>query len=145
MFRGLNAFKREMKDFSHDVPRGGLKAIKKVSREWFVEVVNISPVYTGFFSSKWKWQRNHRPGTSLIKHPSPGHGQWGGARTPAFTTLRADDTLYIYNNVEYGARLEHGYSKKAPANFFNNSARRANRRLRNEFKRLKWKDGKLTR
>lgn len=142
MFRGLKAFKKELNDFAKDVPRGGIIATRRVAVQWFSEVVETTPVKTGFASSMWKYTINQRPFGGKIKHP--GGTSYTGARTPAFTRFKPGDTLYIFNNVEYIKPLEDGWSAQAPVNFFKNSARRADRRLQKEYDRLRWKNGKLT-
>ena len=139
----MKAFLKEFKDFSEKVPRGGHKVVRDVAKEWFAEVVQLSPVDTGYFQHNWKTKRNSRPPSTTFQHPSPGKGKWGPARTPAFSTLRYDDKLYIYNQVAYGPALENGRSDQAPRNFFENSSRRANRKLQRRLKRLKWSNGKL--
>lgn len=135
MFRGLSAFNKGLKGFAEGVPRGGVKAIREEARNWFAEVVSLTPVDTGFASSKWKFTINKRPSSSVIKHPNM--GSYSAASTPAFSTLGGNDTLYIYNNASNISALEKGHSSQAPANFFNSSQRRAKRRLENAFRSLR--------
>lgn len=135
MFRGIKAFKKTITDFAEEVPRGGVKAIREEARNWFAEVVDMTPVKTGFASSQWKASINKRPsGKADIKYP--GGTNYAPASTPSFYNLGGKDTVYIYNKVEYINRLEDGYSRQAPKNFFKNSSKRAQRRLQNAFKRL---------
>ncbi len=143
MFRGLKAFEKEFEDFAREVPRGGFKVTRLVAQGWFQEVVSLTPVDTGFASSMWKYSINTRPNSTTVKHPNK--GTYSGARTPAFTNFKPGDTLYIFNNASNIQALEDGWSAQAPANFFHNSARRADRRLQREYDRLRWKNGKLTR
>ncbi len=142
MFRGLKAFKKEFEDFATEVPRGGIKVTRLVAQGWFQEVVGLTPVDTGFASSMWKYSINTRPSTGTVKHP--GKGSYAGASTPAFTNFSPGDILYIFNNASNIQALENGWSAQAPANFFANSARRADRRLQREYDKLRWSNGKLT-
>ena len=135
MFRGLRAFKKEFKDFAERIPRGGHAAIRRESSNWFSEVVRLTPKDSNFASSMWKTSINSRPPTGYFQKPKI--GSFSPASTPSFYNLRGDDTLYIYNNVAYISRLENGWSSQAPANFFKNSARRADRRLQNAFDKIK--------
>ena len=135
MFRGMKAFKKEFTDFAEEIPRGAQAAIRREASTWFGEVVRLTPKLSNFASSMWKTTINIRPPSG--KHQKPKGGSFSPANTPSFYNLKADDTLYIYNNVAYIGRLEDGYSSQAPANFFNNSARRADRRLQNAFDGLK--------
>lgn len=134
-FAGLNAFSKAFKNFAKEVPRGAQAAIRREAINWFDEVVDLTPVKTGFAAHMWKYTINTRPPHGSIKHP--GGESYPAASVPTFYNLKYDDTLYIYNNVAYIGLLEDGYSNQAPANFFKNSARRANRRLQKEFNRLK--------
>jgi hypothetical protein len=143
MYRGLKAFKKEFRDFSEQVPYGGHKATRDAAKKWFEDLVQISPVDTGFFRSKWRWSVGRVRTKTPIKHPHPGRGTYAPPRTPAFTSFKMGTKLYIYNNVVYGPRLEDGYSRQAPRNFFRNAAIRARYDLQRRYDKLKWRNGKL--
>ena len=131
----MKKFKKAIKNFADDIPRGGHAAIQREAGHWFSEVVDLTPKLTNFASSMWKTSINSKPprGGDIQK---PKEGSFSPAKTPTFSRLKADDTLYIFSQVAYIGRLEDGYSSQAPANFFKNSARRADRRLQKEFDKL---------
>lgn len=130
----MKAFKKELRDFSEGIPRGAQAAIRRVASNWFGEVVTLTPKDSNFASSMWKTSINARPPGGSFQKPKV--GSFSPASTPSFYNLKADDTLYMYNNTAYIKRLEDGYSTQAPANFFKNSARRADRQLQREFDKL---------
>lgn len=135
MFRGLATFKKDLQGFAEEVPRGGIKAVREVAKGWFAEIVSLTPRDTGFAKSLWKYSINVKPPTEVINNPRS-RGPYAAAATPAFSTLRPDGRLYIYNNVAYIKRLEEGYSDQAPRNFVKNSTARANYKLQSEFDKL---------
>ena len=136
MFRGIRGFKKDIDGFVSGYERGAHAAVKRVAKQWFKEVVDITPKDTGFASSKWKYKVNSRPPMVKIKHPTPGRGNWTPAKVPTFYNFKYGDTLYMYNNVEYIVKLEQGWSEQAPKNFFLNATIRARRRMKKELKKL---------
>lgn len=134
MFRGMKGFLRDIEDFGENTKRGAQAAVKREASNWFGEVVSLTPHDTYFAQSMWKYTVNRKPSGGSIKHP--GGNYYTPARTPTFYNFDVGDILYIYNNVEYIQALEDGWSSQAPANFANNSARRADRRLQRALNRL---------
>jgi len=136
MFRGMKAFKKDFSDFTNNVPRGGIAAIRRVAKGWFAEVITLTPVDTGFTRSMWKYSISNKPNAIIVRNPRS-KGPFKSPNVPGFSGLRPGDTLYIYNSVAWISRLEDGYSNQAPRNFFKNSAYRANYKLQREFNKLK--------
>lgn len=135
----MKAFKKEFKDFATNVPRNGHVVTRKVAKEWFSDVVRITPKDTQFTSSVWSYKVNTRPGGSVINNPR--FGSYSPASTPSFSDFKMGDKLYVFNNAAWIVKLENGYSKKAPRNFFKNATARANYKLQREYDKLNWKNG----
>lgn len=100
-----------MTDFAADVRKFVEKASDKADKfvvqftqELGREVVELSPVDTGFFRSSW---------VGSIGTPNTTE-TGGGSDFTAILSGKAGDTLFINNNVPYARRLEYGYSNQAP-------------------------------
>ena len=79
---------------------------RKLSQELASEVINGTPVKTGFARRSWY--------PSINNEEAGGNGGKGffASFVAQANTLRAGDKFYILNNADYIRRLEYGHSKE---------------------------------
>ena len=136
MFVGMVAFKKDFNDFTKRMVREGNKAIREEAKEWFAELVYLTPKDTGFAAYNWKVSVDVKPSTELVRNPR-NKGPYPSSIPEGIEGATIRSKIYMYNNVAYIKKLEDGWSKQAPKNFVKNSARRANNRLQKRFDGIK--------
>lgn len=106
-------------EFSIDIQKFIKKAGDNVDRfmleftqDLYQEVVERSPVKTGFFKASWQPSIN-----APVIGPDRGDQDATYAQTNFTANLigvKGGDIVYISNNAVYGPRLEYGWSPQAP-------------------------------
>lgn len=110
------------------------------------EVIKLSPVDTGFFRSSWTanigradiaFNAGGRPeGFERISEQQAATESLSRI-TLNLAGIKGGNTVYITNNVEYGPKLEAGFSKKAPSGMIGPTVNRANTIANKVISRLK--------
>lgn len=88
--------------------------IRKVALDIFSRVILKSPVDTGRFRGNWQIAIGAIPAGTIEINDQAGTATISKVQA-ATLNLKAGDVVYLINNLPYGPRLEHGYSKQAPA------------------------------
>ena len=108
-------FSLELMEWGKDLK--GKKAIaflKKVTLEVYSRVTLKSPVDTGRFRGNWMIGIGAANESTLGIH-TPGDAKAENLRQEAIVfTITKLQNIHISNNLDYGAKLEHGTSKQAP-------------------------------
>jgi hypothetical protein len=112
--------------------------VRKISLDMFRKIVLRSPVDTGRFRGNWQIEIGRMPDGVLALDDKRGVATIGKATAKA-RDIRAGQTVYIVNNLPYGPRLEHGWSRQAPSGMvkitvqeFQEAAKRAAEEARQE-------------
>lgn len=107
-------------DFAVDIAKFVAKAkgnvdlvVRKISLELFKRVVIKSPVDTGRFKGNWQVAIGSIPSGVLQIDDKDGTATLSKI-TAATLGLKAGQTIYLVNNLEYARPLEYGHSKQAP-------------------------------
>jgi len=88
--------------------------LRKISLDIFKRVVMKSPVDLGRFKGNWQVAIGNVPAGTLEINDKTGTATI--SRIEAETLkLKAGQTIYLVNNLEYARPLEYGHSKQAPA------------------------------
>jgi hypothetical protein len=88
--------------------------IRKISLDIFSRVIMKSPVDTGRFRGNWQCAISAMPAGTLVLDDKGGTATLAKATAVALG-LKAGETIYLVNNLEYARALEYGHSKQAPA------------------------------
>lgn len=102
------------RDFGAMLARAGEKAdlvVKKTALELQSSMISMSPVDTGRF--KGNWQAGIGGVNPAID--SPPNSDAVGRTAVTLDGWKAGQTIYLTNSLPYAKRLEHGWSKQAPA------------------------------
>ena len=82
--------------------------MKKLSIDAFMELVRRSATDTGFLRSNWDVAVNRQPGNARLQNPLiSGLSSVPGPSFPS-VSIKAGDTVTLYNNTEYSIFLEKG-------------------------------------
>lgn len=108
-------------NFELDIQRFVAKAkgnidlvIRKIALDLFRRVIMKSPVDTGRFKGNWQVAIGSIPAGVLEINDKTGSATIS-KMTAAVLGLKAGETIYLVNNLEYARPLEYGHSKQAPA------------------------------
>ena len=89
-------------------------AIRKIALDVFSEVILMTPVDTGRARGNWQVSIGTIPGGTLELDDKAGTATIGKVQAETLG-LKAGQTIYLVNNLEYISALEFGHSKQAPA------------------------------
>lgn len=89
-------------------------AIRKIALDVFREVIMMSPVDTGRFRGNWQVAIGKMPAGTVEIDDKSGTATLGKAQATALG-LKAGQTIFLVNNLEYAAALEYGHSQQAPS------------------------------
>lgn len=110
-----------MATFEADIARFVEKAkgnldlvVRKIALDMFSRVVLKSPVDTGRFRGNWQVAIGSAPSGVLTLDDKSGRATISRIQAETLK-LKAGDVIYLVNNLPYARRLEHGWSKQAPA------------------------------
>jgi hypothetical protein len=92
--------------------------VRVATMQLFYQVVMRSPVDTGRFRANWNFSIN-RPDTSTTESTDKSRGV---AEAQKALNYGAGQVVYLTNALPYAYRLEHGWSKQAPAGMVKVSA-----------------------
>lgn len=88
--------------------------VRKLALDMFTRVVLRSPVDTGRFRGNWQVRIGSVPTGVLDKVDKSGNIAISNINSEALS-FKAGQVIYLVNNLPYARRLEHGWSKQAPA------------------------------
>jgi len=114
MAKSVLAFKKELRDLSDKLPEDTLRlALQKLALKALMGVVFKTPVDTGRARGGWQVELN---GSSESDNERTDKGGTVAIAegTRVINQVGPFDTIWIYNNVPYILRLEHGSSAQAP-------------------------------
>jgi len=101
------------------------KFVRQFSQELMYEVVQNTPVLTGFLRSSWHPYINNSGNDSSSGTADPS-GQIALDRIALIVSnLKAGDVLYYINHAEYGVFVEYGTSRMEPRAFVRSVVARA--------------------
>lgn len=110
----LGSFTLDIQRFV-DKAKGNLDlVVRKVSLDLFKRVIMKSPVDTGRFKGNWQVAIGSIPAGVLEVNDKDGTATISRVTAEAMN-LRAGETIYLVNNLDYARALEYGHSKQAPA------------------------------
>ena len=109
----MGSFTVDLRRFKLDTAQKAEKVVRKIALDLLTMVVTASPVDTGRFRHNNQISLNSLPGTVLLGFDKSGTATIasGDAKLGAY---RLGDTIFIYNNVEYGIYLEFGRDDGRP-------------------------------
>ena len=87
--------------------------VRKIVLDLHTRVVMRSPVDTGRFRANNSVSLNDMPGDSVLTFDKDGRVTISRGQQ-VMASFKLGDTIFIYNNVEYGMALEYGHSQQAP-------------------------------
>lgn len=106
------------------------EVVKKLMLDINYELLRTTPVDTGWARANWTLSVGSEPdNTTAIRQPGASIGSArakqarGQARMASYKAIQGP--AWISNNVPYIGRLNHGYSKQAPAGFVEAAITRA--------------------
>lgn len=111
------------------------RLFRAVTIEALSSVVRLSPVDTGRFRGNWQVSANQPESGTLDTIDKSGVATIGLGTSKA-NQLQAGQVSYVVNNLPYAERLENGWSQQAPQGMVKRTAKRLNRNIQNEAKRL---------
>lgn len=89
-------------------------AIRKIAIDVFTEVVLMTPVDTGRARGNWQVAIGSIPSGTLELDDKDGTATIAKVQADALG-LKAGQSIYLVNNLEYITALEFGHSKQAPS------------------------------
>ena len=95
--------------------------VRKIVLDLHTRVVMRSPVDTGRFRANNSVSLNDMPGDSVLTFDKDGRVTISRGQQ-VMASFKLGDTIFIYNNVEYGMALEYGHSQQAPQGVYRLSA-----------------------
>lgn len=109
----MSSFALDLSRFRIKTEERASQVVRKIALELFTLIVTRSPVDTGRFRANNQISLNSLPGDAVLKFDKTGSVtiSSGGARLGQY---KLGDTIFLYNNVEYGLALEYGRSQQAP-------------------------------
>lgn len=96
-------FELELKKFGNKVEKEVVALLKTTSTEAFDRIVKRTPVDTGAARASWCIDIN-RAGEGEVKTTAE-------RELSKLGSVKADDVIFIWNDMPYIRRLEHGWSK----------------------------------
>lgn len=118
-------FSDDVGNFIKNSKNNETKFLRQFSQELMFEVVQATPVQTGFLRSSWQPYINS-PGQETLGGSADQSGQIALDRIGLIVSnLKAGDTLYYINHAEYGVYVEYGTSKMEPRAFVRSVVARA--------------------
>ena len=88
-------------------------AIRKIAIDVFAEVIMMSPVDTGRFRGNWQVAIGTMPTGTLEIDDKSGTATLNKGQAEAMG-LKAEQTIFLINNLPYAQALEYGLSQQAP-------------------------------
>lgn len=89
------------------------QVVRKIALELFTLIVMRSPVDTGRFRANNQISLNSLPGDAVLGFDKTGSVTISSGNSK-LGQYKLGDTIFLYNNVEYGLALEYGWSQQAP-------------------------------
>jgi len=107
------SFTLDLSRFRIKTEKQASQVVRKIVLDLFTLIVKRSPVDTGRFRANNQISLNSLPGDAVLTFDKTGNVtiRNGNAKIGSY---KLGDTIFIYNNVEYGLNLEYGSSQQAP-------------------------------
>ena len=109
----MGSFTIELTKFGQKVQRNASLIVRKIAFDLLTLIVEISPVDTGRFRANNQISLNSIPGTAIIAFDRSGSATLSSGDN-VLGAYSLGDTIFVYNNVEYGIYLEFGRDDGTP-------------------------------
>lgn len=120
------SFAKRMRAFAKDIPRQQNEIKKELAIESVLQVVPDTPVLSGQARSNWTASLGSPNNSFILFGPFTTAGDNAVNRARAVIAgAKPGQDIYLTNNLPYIERLNNGYSKQAPAMFFEIAIARA--------------------
>jgi hypothetical protein len=111
MTSNIDEFQLALQKFvAEELPEIALQLVRKVSLSVGADIIENTPVDTGYARSNW-WPS---AGTPVATVSPEGTLATGNDPAAALASLKAFEPFYWSNHVTYINKLEYGHSKQAP-------------------------------
>ena len=113
MFDNIESFIKSFLKYEEKLHKELDKITISVCKTWYRNLVNRTPVDTGFARMNWHATINKEPPSGSLINPGPSNS-FPKPTTPGFSSVKYGDVIYMFNNTSYIEELENGKSRQAP-------------------------------
>lgn len=117
----MGTFAVSLHRFKVKTTKQASQLVRKIALDLFTLIVTRSPVDTGRFRANNQVSLNGLPGDAVLAFDKDGNATISRGNA-VLASYKLGDTIFLYNNVEYGLALEYGHSQQAPQGMYRLSA-----------------------